>query len=516
MAQQGTTSQANESPAKPIVQFQVGAVLAVATADGVLDKDVRGADKNVTESLQWYSSTSKTGMGTAIENETDPTYTVTTTDVGKYIRVVAYYTVDRNVNQESASLISDYPVLLSRTTNKAPEFDPDTVKRSVSEGKKGMNVGAPVTATDDISNALTYALMTGGDDDDGKFKIDPKTGQITTRFDLNREATTPATASDAGSCAADSGNGMQECVVTVTATDSAGAPTAPAATVTIKITNVDEKPKFDTGYKMKSIEEGKTEIDDDEDSSNDAAGEAIYAATDTDGLRVNLSLMGVDGAKFELSTNGVLSFKAKPDYEMPTDRNKDNVYEVTVRASDGTLYADRMVKVTVTDDDEAPEIIAGGLAISGQSSVSYAEDGTDRVVATYTLAGPDSDSVRRMTLTGDDAGDFRISSGGVLTFARTPDFETPADADENNVYMVTLNATDSEDNTAKRAVVVTVTEVVEDVPVIGGTLLERYDTLIPNGQIDLSEILKAAVDYFDEKLTIGQILDLAVLYFNNN
>ena len=34
---------------------------------------------------------------------------------------------------------------------------------------------------------------------------------------------------------------------------------------------------------------------------------------------------------------------------MPGDRNQDNVYEVTVRASDGTLNADRMVTVKVTD-----------------------------------------------------------------------------------------------------------------------------------------------------------------------
>ena len=34
---------------------------------------------------------------------------------------------------------------------------------------------------------------------------------------------------------------------------------------------------------------------------------------------------------------------------MPGDRNTDNVYEVTVRASDGTLNADRMVAVKVTN-----------------------------------------------------------------------------------------------------------------------------------------------------------------------
>ena len=50
-------------------------------------------------------------------------------------------------------------------------------------------------------------------------------------------------------------------------------------------------------------------------------------------------------------TNGVsqiLSFKKSPDFEMPGDWNDDNLYEVTVRASDGTMSADRMVVVKVT------------------------------------------------------------------------------------------------------------------------------------------------------------------------
>ena len=52
----------------------------------------------------------------------------------------------------------------------------------------------------------------------------------------------------------------------------------------------------------------------------------------------------------------VLSFKEMPDFEMPGDRNRDNVYEVTVRASAGGLYADRMVTVKVTDADEEGEV----------------------------------------------------------------------------------------------------------------------------------------------------------------
>ena len=51
-------------------------------------------------------------------------------------------------------------------------------------------------------------------------------------------------------------------------------------------------------------------------------------------------------------TPGQLKFKVKPDYEMPTDANTDNVYEVTVQASDGRLTGMRKVMVTVTNTEE--------------------------------------------------------------------------------------------------------------------------------------------------------------------
>ena len=69
----------------------------------------------------------------------------------------------------------------------------------------------------------------------------------------------------------------------------------------------------------------------------------------------------------------------------------------------------------------------------------YAENGTD-AVATYTASGPDA-SMATWTLEGDDAGDFSITNG-MLMFMTAPDYEMPADADMDNTYMVTVNATD--------------------------------------------------------------------------
>ena len=63
-------------------------------------------------------------------------------------------------------------------------------------------------------------------------------------------------------------------------------------------------------------------------------------------------MAGPDGGKFT-ATGGELKFKAKPDYENPTDANTDNVYEVTVQATDGDGNRGmKSVKVTVENADE--------------------------------------------------------------------------------------------------------------------------------------------------------------------
>ena len=64
------------------------------------------------------------------------------------------------------------------------------------------------------------------------------------------------------------------------------------------------------------------------------------------------SVAGTDAARLSISEDGELSF-SPPDYEAPNDANADNVYEVTVRASDGNLVSTLDVEVTVTDVNES-------------------------------------------------------------------------------------------------------------------------------------------------------------------
>ena len=80
---------------------------------------------------------------------------------------------------------------------------------------------------------------------------------------------------------------------------------------------------------------------------------------------------GADSSKFTINgSTGVLTFLSAPDFETPTDSGKDNVYDVVVRASDGTNFDDQSIAVTVTAVNEAPTAMAVG------SSTNLVTNGT--------------------------------------------------------------------------------------------------------------------------------------------
>src|SRR5439155_1075051 len=148
------------------------------------------------------------------------------------------------------------------------------------------------------------------------------------------------------------------------------------------------------------------------------------------------------------------SFLSAPDYEAPTDAGGDNVYDVTVQVSDGSLTDTQAIAVTVTDADEAPTSTRNGGGASANRNV--AENST----AVTTVAAIDVDAATTLTYAisgGADAGKFTIdSSTGVLSFLAAHDFEAPTDADGDNVYDVTVQVSDGS-LTDTQAIAVTVT-----------------------------------------------------------
>ena len=249
----------------------------------------------------------------------------------------------------------------------------------------------------------------------------------------------------------------------------------------------------------------------DTDNSADNVGSAVMA-TDPDPNADPLiyTLSGADASLFRVRDNGQIEVGAgtKLDYETK------QTYMVTLTAEDSFDASDSItVTIMVTDMDEAPKISEGGLAIAGPASVSYAEDRRD-AVATYSATGPESANTS-WALSGDDAGDFTISSSGELTFVRGTDYENAADANGDNEYLVTVEA-DDDTYTATRNVVVTVTDVEEaviDDPLLDN-LLAKFDTNPQNGQIDKSEVVDAIIAFVTpaaiDKPSKKDIVDLIV------
>ena len=89
-----------------------------------------------------------------------------------------------------------------------------------------------------------------------------------------------------------------------------------------------------TGDKSLSVHEGET-----------AVGDLI--ATDLDGDSISFFLAGEDAEYFTISAYGRLSFVSAADFENPLDNNKDNIYKIRVRVSDGidSLTYDLTVEV---------------------------------------------------------------------------------------------------------------------------------------------------------------------------
>ena len=251
--------------------------------------------------------------------------------------------------------------------------------------------------------------------------------------------------------------------VTVVATDQTGH--AADLAVTVTVTGANEGPVIaDTGANTAiTVQENHDQV------------LATYTATDPEDPTAEIarwSVTGRDRGDFSINEAGELSFRNPPDHERPADSDRNNVYEVTVRASDGRYYGTLDAVVTVEAVDEAPEI-------AGDDAVGYKENGT-APVATYRATDPEGSGVT-WDLSGTDSSAFTMSETGVLSFNSPPDYESPADSGSDNVYLVTVQATDANSNTARLAVTVTVINVT-DLPAPSGLQATRHHS----GQLKVS------------------------------
>ena len=171
---------------------------------------------------------------------------------------------------------------------------------------------------------------------------------------------------------------------------------------------------------------------------------------------------GADQTKFTIdASTGALSFVSAPDFENKLDDGADNVYDVKVQVSDGSLTDTQDIAVTVTNVNEAPVITSGA---GDTASVNVAENGT--AVTMVTSTDVDAGATATYSIIGGaDAAKFTIdASTGALSFASAPNYESPTDSGANNVYDVQVQVSDGS-LTDTQDIAVTVTNV-NEAPVI--------------------------------------------------
>ncbi len=110
----------------------------------------------------------------------------------------------------------------------------------------------------------------------------------------------------------------------------------------------------------------------------------IYNATAREGNNGPLTFSvagGADGARFAITPAGALSFVAAPDFEVPVDSDRNNIYLVRIGFVDArfTLFAD--VAITVTDrNDGAFQVRRVGTGFTSPLGLIPLPDNSGRVL----------------------------------------------------------------------------------------------------------------------------------------
>ena len=342
-----------------------------------------------------------------IAGQITASYNPVPANAGRYLWVHVEYTDPQSATtNKEADAKSENPVraAVSLGANASPDFQDDTDTRSVPESTAvGDPVGDPVTATDTDNDALTYELDNdavstnnnlGPASDLQFFDIDMETGQIEVAQELDYDAVGLGRA--AGAVAG-------TYTVIVRATDPSGL--ADNITVTITAVNVNEAPMV-TGRAELSVEEGTIDITDEDavlvytilpdapaitelPAPTNQKNEYVYEDPDHLDSIARWTLEGDDAGAFDHSGRfepRYLQFKVAPDFENPTDMNRDNVYEVTLVATDtdplktGAGIGKVNVWLTVTNVEEAGKVVftEGETAYLDEMLVAEVQDPDDK------------------------------------------------------------------------------------------------------------------------------------------
>ena len=116
------------------------------------------------------------------------------------------------------------------------------------------------------------------------------------------------------------------------------------------------------------------------EAAENATAVVTLTATDEDTAAEGLSWSipageagGADGAKFVLTTGGVLTFGSATDFEAPDDADSNGEYEVTVRVTDGANPVDAALVVRLSDVDEVAPTLSSASVYGDELTLTFSE-----------------------------------------------------------------------------------------------------------------------------------------------
>ena len=209
---------------------------------------------------------------------------------------------------------------------------------------------------------------------------------------------------------------------------------------------------YKTRSKTEVVTKFELEFPENTAADMDAAREGeIFVDHRTDAELLTYAVGGADASSFKVIPEGSIAADAmvKLQAQGPLDIEDKASYAVTVTATDSDGNSATLpVTVTVTPIDEMPMVSGSGAGCEEKADKTgyvceYAENDTGPV-ATFTAADPEGAVVAWSldTIANNQDAIFSISKEGVLTFRESPDYETPATDVTDNMYMVTVLATD--------------------------------------------------------------------------
>ena len=393
------------------------AVTATDANNDTLNYTLSGTD---VASFSINNSTGQLQTTVALDYETKDTYSVIITVSDGILTDNIDVTINITDIDETTTDVKD------DTPNNAPVFtDGESTTRSVAENTgSGVNIGPPVSATDEDKDTLNYSL---GGTDASSFSIGSTNGQLRTDAALDYETKTSYS------------------VIITVADGNTGSDTI---SVTINITDVVEKtntvPEFTEGSTTSRFVAENT-------GSGVDIGDAV-SATDDDDDTLIYSLGGTDEASFGIdSSSGQLRTSASLDYETKS------AYTITMTVSDGNGGSDSItITINITDVDETTN--SAPVFSDGESATrSIAENTGSGVDIGSAVSATDADSDTLFySLGGTDEASFSIdSSSGQLRTSASLDYET------KSAYTVTISVSDGQGGSDSITVTIDVTDVDE-------------------------------------------------------